>query len=195
MRSEQNFLLEIFRFQQRLPVPGVYGGIDEMTEVNAIQRFLGLKERNVIAAATSVVATQLLRKGRTAKSTFWFLMPCNDILTCGIDLNLIEGANLTFADLIEWNEIVMCMHNGAEAVKRTLEHVVRSNMNILWTQSCNFCLKLWKILLFIPCSFRACISASYIKRSSLFHVQKCYISHQIWVCSPSSKTLMSEEKR
>ncbi len=80
---------------------------------SAIHYFLRLREKNVIAVATSA------DEGQTAHSTF--TIPCAAESTCTISARSQLPQNFLYVDFIIWDEIVMCHRYCIEAVYRSCE--------------------------------------------------------------------------
>ena len=103
------------------------GGTGKTFTIRTIQSLLQLRDRKVISVATSAVAASLLEKGRTAHSVFKIPIPCHAESTCSISLDSELAAQIREADLIIWDEIIMCARYCIEAVDRTLREIMRTN--------------------------------------------------------------------
>ena len=67
------------------------GGTGKTFLINAIQNCMKVRRKNAIAVATSAVAAKLLKKGRTAHSTFRIPVPCGSEDTCFIEVHSDEA--------------------------------------------------------------------------------------------------------
>ena len=97
--------------------------------IQTIQKLLIYRERKVIAVATSPVAASLLYKGRTAHSTFKIPIPCHSTTTCKISVGSELSQEMREADLIIWDEVVICNRYCIEAVERTLRDIMRTEVS------------------------------------------------------------------
>ncbi len=95
------------------------GGKSKIFTIRAIQVLLKLRTRTTIAVATSPVAASLLDEGRTAHS-------CYSDSVLHIPLESALAAKIRDADLIIWDEIVMCIRYCIEAVDRTLRAIMKN---------------------------------------------------------------------
>ncbi len=79
----------------------------------------------MIPVATSAVAPSLLENGRTAHSVFKIPIPCDAESVCNISIASASAALIREADLIIWDEIIMCVRYCIESVDRTLRQIMR----------------------------------------------------------------------
>ena len=84
------------------------GGTGKTFALSAILNFLRARRKKFIAVATSAVAAVLLNGGRTAHSVFKIPIPVSAESTCNFSTNSGTVRTLQKADLIIWDEIVMC---------------------------------------------------------------------------------------
>ncbi len=92
--------------------------------MRTVQSLLTLRSWKVIPVATSTVAASLLDNGRTANSVFKIPIPCDSEIVCSISLDSALAAEIREADLIIWDEIVMCVRYCIEVVDRTLRAIM-----------------------------------------------------------------------
>ena len=103
--------------------------------MRTIQSLLELRGRSVISTATSAVEASLLERDRTAHSAFKRPIPCDFESVCGISMDSKLAAQIRKADLIIWDEIVMCTRYCIEAAQRTLREIM-NDAHILFGGKC-----------------------------------------------------------
>ncbi|CDF33589.1 Putativ ATP dependant DNA helicase [Chondrus crispus] len=103
------------------------GGTGKTFVLSAIQDFLRTRRKQVIAVATSAVAAVLIDGGRTAHSVFKIPIPVSAESTCSFSANSDTGRTLQQADLIIWDEIVMCHRHCIETVDCSLRDLMQTD--------------------------------------------------------------------
>lgn len=144
------------------------GGTGKTFTIRTIHALLRLRERNVIAVATSAVAASLLDGGRTAHSVFKIPIPCYAESVCSISLDSALAARIREADLIIWDEIVMCVRYSVEAVDRTLRAIMDAEDIPFGGKCVLFSGDFRQILPVVPKGSRGMIVHMCLKSSPLF---------------------------
>ena len=83
-------------------------GVQEKTNIRAIQSVLRIRKHKVNAITNSAVAASLLEDGRTARSAFTIPIPSQEDTACNIPLDSKLAYQLCRASLIIRDEIAMC---------------------------------------------------------------------------------------
>ncbi len=104
------------------------GGTGKTFVKRASHDFLRLREKKVVAVATSAVAAVLLDEGHTAHSTFKIPIPITAESTCSISARSQLAQDLLDTDFIIWDEIAMCHRYCVEAVDRSLRDITRRSL-------------------------------------------------------------------
>lgn len=86
---------------------------------------------------------------------------------CSIEVRSDKAIMLKHADLIIWDEKVMCMHHNIESVDRTIKHLMHSNIAFGGTAML-FSGDFWQMLLVVQCGSWARTVASCFQRSPIF---------------------------
>ena len=94
------------------------------------QSSLELRGRKVTSVATFAVAASLLQGGRTAHSVFKIPIPCDSESVCTISMESALAAVIREADLITWDEVVICVRYCIEAVDQTLGEIMGEATNL-----------------------------------------------------------------
>ncbi len=109
------------------------GGTGKTFIMRTIQSLLELRGRFEISSATSAVPASLLERGRTAHPAFKVRIPRDSEIVCSIPLDSKLAANIRKADLIIWDEIVLCARYCIEAVERKIREIM-SDDHILFSE-------------------------------------------------------------
>ena len=125
------------------------------------------RKKKVVAVATSAVAAQLIKGGRTAHSTFRIPVPCGPCQPCNVSVSSAEGRELRDIDLIIWDEIVMAHRHCIETVEKTLRDVMDNNMPF-GGKVVLFSGDFRQILPVVPCGARGQIVDACFRSSALF---------------------------
>ena len=100
------------------------GGTGKSFFFNTLIEYMLSRKRNVIVTASSGVAAQLLRGGRTAHSTFGIPVSNDPVLISKIEANTKEAKLLKAADLIIWDEAPMMSRSCFECLDRLLRDLM-----------------------------------------------------------------------
>ena len=102
------------------------GGTGKTCTIRSIQSMLRMREQKFTAVATSAVAASLLEGDGTACSLFRLPIPCFFESVCNISLDSKLACTIRLANLIIWDEIVMCVRYCVETIDRTLRAIMNS---------------------------------------------------------------------
>ncbi len=144
------------------------GGTGKTFVMRTIQSFLKLRGQKVISTATSAVAASLLERGRTAHSAFKVPIPCDSDSVCSISMDSKLAAQIRKADLIIWDEIVMCARYCVEALERTLREIMNDSHILFGGKCILFSGDFRQILPVVPKASRGMIVHMCLKSSFIF---------------------------
>ncbi len=144
-------------------------GTGKTFAIRTTQSLLELRVRKVLSVATSAVAASLLKIRRTAHTTFKIPISCDSESVCVISLEPVLAALIHDADLIIWDEIVMCLRYCIETVDRNLKQIM-NNLFALFRGKCVLFSGDYRLILPVfPNASRGMIVHMCLKSSHLFN--------------------------
>ena len=94
---------------------GAPWGTGKTFTIRANQALLQMRDRTVIAVASSAVAGSILSGGRAAHSVFKSPIPFLSDSVCNTSIDSELAKEIRSTEPIIWDEIVVCMRNCIEA--------------------------------------------------------------------------------
>ena len=132
-----------------------------------------LKDRHVVAVASSGVAALLLRNGQTAHSMFKVPIPCFENSSCSVSKQTDYGRALAKVDFILWDEASLMHRYAFEAVDRTFRDLCEIDEPFGGKIVC-FAGDFRQALPVVPRAGRGGIVASTVQRCSFWRQTKTF---------------------
>ena len=111
------------------------GGTGKTFTIEVNQLILKLRGQKVTAVATPAVAASLLDRGRTANSEFKIPIHCFSDTVSNMSMDSKLASDIRQANMIIWDEIVICVRYCLETIDRTLWAIMKSP-NVLFGGKC-----------------------------------------------------------